>query len=123
MGRLAEEAFATTGLAPSHGYLLMQVSDKPGIPLGRVAEVLALDASTVTRIIERLETRGLIEKKIDGRSRSLFLTPAGRALIPSVRSAWADLQSRYNSLLGEDHARVITRLSFATSQMLSASIT
>jgi DNA-binding MarR family transcriptional regulator len=123
MNRLAEDAFSDVGLSPSHAYLLMQISDKPGIPLGRVAEVLMLDASTLTRLIEKLEAKGWVERRVDGRARMLYLTPAGASRLPAVRQAWAELEARYVAILGEDHARVITQLSLATGEKLSASST
>jgi DNA-binding MarR family transcriptional regulator len=125
--QLAEAAFGEVGLSPSHAYLLIQVSDRPGIPLGRVAEVMMLDASTLTRLIEKLETKGWVERRANGRSRQLYLTPAGASRVPVVRQAWADLEAQYIAILGEDHARVITQLSLATArrigEKLSASST
>jgi len=123
MNRLAEDAFGKVGLSPSHAYLLMQISDTPGIPLGRVADVLMLDASTLTRLIEKLEAKGWVERRADGRGRLLFLTPAGADRLPAVRQAWSELEAAYTSILGEDHARIITKLSFTTGEMLSASHT
>ncbi len=123
MNRLAEDAFNDVGLSPSHAYLLMQISEKPGIPLGRVAEVLMLDASTLTRLIEKLEAKGWVERRADGRARMLHLTPAGASRVPAVCQAWAELEARYVAILGEDHARVITKLSLATGEKLSASST
>jgi len=123
MNRMAEEAFGRVGLSPSLAYLLMQISDRPGIPLGRVADVLMLDASTLTRLVEKLEAKGWVERRADGRGRLLFLTSAGARNVPAVRQAWTDLEAAYTSVLGEDHARVITKLSLATGRKLSASIT
>ena len=71
MNRLAEEAFGRVGLSPSLAYLLIQISDRPGIPLGRVADVLMLDASTLTRLVEKLEAKGWVERRADGRGRLL----------------------------------------------------
>lgn len=123
MNRLADDAFGKVGLSPSQAYLLIQISDAPGIPLGRVADVLMLDASTLTRLIEKLEAKGWVERRADGRGRLLFLTPAGADRLPAVRRAWSELEAAYTSILGEDHARILTKLSFTTGEMLSASLT
>lgn len=120
MNRLAEEAFGRVGLSPSLAYLLIQISDRPGIPLGRVADVLMLDASTLTRLVEKLEAKGWVERRADGRGRLLFLTPAGAQRVPAVRQAWTELEAAYVSILGEDHARVITQLSLATGRKLAS---
>lgn len=123
MNRLAEDAFGAIGLSPSHGYLLMQIADKPGIPLGRVAEVLMLDASTLTRLIEKLESKGWVERRADGRGRLLFLTASGSQRLPDVRKAWGELEASYVAILGEDHVRVITQLSLATARKVSDGVT
>jgi DNA-binding MarR family transcriptional regulator len=56
----------------------------------RVARALALDASTVTRLADRLVTAGLVARGSDPRHRSvvtLELTPSGERLVSAV-SQW-----------------------------------
>ena len=55
---------------------------EPGrtIPMGQLAEILACDASNVTGLVDRLESRGLVRRQPsaeDRRSKVLELTPAG----------------------------------------------
>jgi len=55
----------------------------PGIAAGRVAEILHVHPSTLTGILKRLESRGLLQRRTDPRDarRALFiLTPKGRKL-------------------------------------------
>src|SRR5437763_8875474 len=55
----------------------------PGIAAGRVAEILHVHPSTLTGILRRLETRGVLQRRIDPRDgrRALFgLTAKGRKL-------------------------------------------
>ncbi len=55
----------------------------PGIAAGRVAEILHVHPSTLTGILKRLETRGIILRRVDPRDarRALFaLTPKGKKL-------------------------------------------
>lgn len=50
------------------------------MPMGRLADTLACDASNVTGLIDRLEARGLVARHPsteDRRMRVLVLTPAG----------------------------------------------
>ncbi len=123
LARWAEDAFDGLGMSPSQGYLMMLVASTPGIALGRLASAMALDASTLSRIIEKLEAKGLVRRSAVGRRRTLALTSAGQALLPRVRAAKAEIERRVNAALGEDHARVITKLTQATGEKLSASIT
>ncbi|MFN2606384.1 MAG: MarR family winged helix-turn-helix transcriptional regulator [Acidimicrobiales bacterium] len=56
--------------------------DQP-VPMRQLAERLCCDASNVTGIVDRLESRGLVERQVsatDRRVKHLVLTDAGRAL-------------------------------------------
>jgi DNA-binding MarR family transcriptional regulator len=53
--------------------------DQP-LPMGRLAETLSCDASNVTGLVDRLEARGLVQRKpsvTDRRVKVLELTPEG----------------------------------------------
>jgi len=55
----------------------------PGIPAGRLAQILHVHPSTLTGVLKRLEGRGFIERRPDprdGRRVSLGLTARGRRL-------------------------------------------
>ena len=60
----------------------MRELDKP-LPMGELAERLCCDASNVTGIVDRLEARGLVERRVDSEDRrvkQLLLTEAGWSL-------------------------------------------
>lgn len=60
--------------------------DRP-MPMGRLAETLACDASNVTGLVDRLESRGLVARRPspeDRRMRVLVLTPAGAQVRASL---------------------------------------
>ena len=68
----------------------------PGIAAGRVAEILHVHPSTLTGILRRLETRGVLQRRIDPRDgrRALFgLTAKGRKL-DTVRTGAVELAVR-----------------------------
>jgi DNA-binding MarR family transcriptional regulator len=53
------------------------------VPMGELAQRLCCDASNVTGIVDRLEERGLVERRVspgDRRVKRLVLTDAGLAL-------------------------------------------
>jgi DNA-binding MarR family transcriptional regulator len=71
--------------AQCHVLHLME-PDRP-IPMGRIAEGLACDASNVTGLVDRLESRGLIRRQPsaeDRRVKVLELTSAGIRLRATV---------------------------------------
>jgi DNA-binding MarR family transcriptional regulator len=75
-----ETSFGVTG---PQRLVLRIVGRFPGIAAGRVAEILHVHPSTLTGILKRLETRGMLQRKADSRDarRALFsLTTKGRRL-------------------------------------------
>ena len=100
ISRIAEEAFARTGLCPSGALLLSLVVDQPGIAPSAAAEVLHLAPSSVTRFADRLEQRHLIVRKAAGRQLLLHPTPVGKKLLREVKASWQELHERYSSCVG-----------------------
>src|SRR4029453_15911640 len=70
-------------LSPAQCHVLHQIEPGRPIPMGRLAETLACDASNVTGLVDRLESRGLVRRhpsEEDRRLKVLDLTPAGARL-------------------------------------------
>jgi DNA-binding MarR family transcriptional regulator len=68
-------------LSPAQCHVLHLIEPGQPIQMGRLAEALSCDASNVTGLIDRLERRGLVERRAsahDRRVKVLQLTPAGR---------------------------------------------
>src|SRR2546426_6522619 len=70
-------------LSPAQCHVLHLIEPDRPIPMGRLAEALACDASNVTGLVDRLESRGLVRRQPsaeDRRVKALELTPAGARL-------------------------------------------
>lgn len=70
-------------LSPAQCHVLHLIEPDQPVPMGRIAERLACDASNVTGLIDRLESRGLLRRQPsteDRRIKVLVLTPAGTRL-------------------------------------------
>lgn len=70
-------------LSPAQCHVLHLIEPGRPIPMGRLAETLACDASNVTGLVDRLESRGLVRRHAsteDRRVKVLDLTPAGSRL-------------------------------------------
>ena len=68
------------GLTPGHMKALFELDAETGVPMGELAAVLACDASNATWLVDRLEERGLVERRPfpgDRRVKSVVLTPEG----------------------------------------------
>lgn len=102
LGKMADEAFSKTGLSPSHAMLLYIVNLKGGIPQKEIGEMLHLTPSTITRLLERLERKGLIAKQAEGKNVYLNTTPEGLTIQNDILTAWNQLQEKYKDVLTED---------------------
>src|SRR5204863_1154643 len=70
-------------LSPAQCHVLHLIEPDRPIPMGRLAEALACDASNVTGLVDRLESRGLVRRQPsaeDRRIKVLELTAAGARL-------------------------------------------
>jgi DNA-binding MarR family transcriptional regulator len=75
------------GLTRSQGQVLVHLADSEGIHQGAMAEKLDVEPITLTRILDRLEEAGLIERLLyrqDRRVRLLRLTQAAHPLIDDI---------------------------------------
>jgi DNA-binding MarR family transcriptional regulator len=80
------------GLKPPPVAMTLKLIDEP-TPMGRIADVLCCDGSTVTWIVDRLEQRGLVERRsdpADRRVRLVALTPEGRRIRDEIRTRFAE---------------------------------
>lgn len=108
MTQQAEQAFSTVGLAPSHAFLMMSVNRMPGIHPNELATQMMLKPSTITRLLEKLEQKGLVDRTTSGKSVEVFPTRDGKGLQGGIETAWQDLYKRYTAMLGERQAKDLT---------------
>src|SRR5215471_8630780 len=74
-------------LSPTQCHVLHLIEPERPIPMSRLAEALACDASNVTGLVDRLESRGLIRRQPsadDRRVKVLELTEEGARLRSTV---------------------------------------
>ena len=74
---------AELDLAPLHAKALHELNVEPPISMRELAERLKSDPSNVTGLIDRLEARGLVERRADPtdrRIKGLALTSAGASM-------------------------------------------
>jgi MarR family transcriptional regulator for hemolysin len=77
-----------TGLTRSQWQVLAHLAQNEGIHQGRLAELLDVEAITLGRIVDKLETLGLIERRphpSDRRIWLLHLTAAARPQLTQLR--------------------------------------
>jgi DNA-binding MarR family transcriptional regulator len=70
-------------LSPIQCHVLHLIEPEHPLPMSRLADTLSCDASNVTGLVDRLESRGLVRRQPspqDRRVKVLQLTPAGARL-------------------------------------------
>ena len=116
--RLAEEEFSTAGVAPSYAFLMMAVNAEPGVKPSIISQKMQLSPSTVTRLIEKLEIKGYLERKVNRKYTLVYPTPLGASLEIKLQKAWNNLQRRYSNLLGDETASALTAEVYQASRDL-----
>ncbi|MGJ4901719.1 MarR family winged helix-turn-helix transcriptional regulator [Bradyrhizobium sp. HKCCYLS2058] len=84
-------------LTPVQYAALVAIQTHPGIDATRLSAVIAFDRSTLGSVIERLESKGHIERKPsaeDKRVKLLYLTRGGGALLRAIMPAVDRAQAR-----------------------------
>jgi DNA-binding MarR family transcriptional regulator len=103
-------------LSPAQCHLLRAIEPGRPIPMRHAASALACDASNVTGLVDRLESRGLIRRRpsdADRRVIMLDLTPTGlrlRALLLDRMSAPPDALRRLSARDQQALVRILSRL-------------
>jgi DNA-binding MarR family transcriptional regulator len=101
---LYDDALRPLGLKVSQLNLLI-VTAKLGLARpAEVCEILQLDASTLSRNVERMRAHGWLEvvPGEDARTQPFRLTPQGSRLIEKAVPGWEEAQRRAGELLGDE---------------------
>jgi len=117
MTRAYDEALAPSGVRITELTMLVAGGVAPDAPLSRLAEVLSLDRTTLTRDLKRLEDRGLLHvvPGEDRRSRVVRLTDEGRAVLADAFHRWRGAQQRLGASGAVPWPDVAARVAEATS--------
>lgn len=105
LARRFDQALKPLGLTNGQFSLLMSLNRPEAPGMAPVAELLAMDRTTLTAALKPLQRRGLVEVEVDAddrRGRRLKLTPEGGALLARAVPIWkrehADLDRRMENL-------------------------
>lgn len=84
------------GVTPAEWVVLRELFRLGDVPPSRPAESLGMTRGTISKLVARLASKGLVAQTAaagDRRYRTLSLTPAGRDLVPALAAA-ADANER-----------------------------
>ena len=115
--QIYDEALAASGLRITQFTLLATMFEAGPINVNRLAELLSMDRTTLTRNLEPLTRQGFVssEEGEDRRVRLVTLTAEGKAVLAQALPLWNAAQARLVQGLGQErfHA-LLTELSALT---------
>jgi DNA-binding MarR family transcriptional regulator len=104
---------ATSSLAPEAGpaaSALALLAHKPGLSIRMLAVGVGLSHAGTVRLVDRLAAEGLLERRehsTDGRTRSLYLTPAGKVASDEVLASRDQVIAEGLSILNRDELKML----------------
>jgi MarR family transcriptional regulator for hemolysin len=76
------------GMTRAQGVILSRLAGKPGMTQNEMAAVCEVEPITIGRLVDRLEARGLLERRLDPadrRIRRLHLLPAAEPILTEIQ--------------------------------------
>jgi DNA-binding MarR family transcriptional regulator len=102
LARRFDDVFRPLDLTHGQFSLLMSLNRPEPPTIGAVAELLAMDRTTLTAALKPLERRGLLKVSVDKkdkRSRRLTITTPGRALLAKAFPLWREIHAAIDRLV------------------------
>ncbi len=88
--RFDQKARATHAMTRAQWVILSRLERQPGMSQNEMAAICEVEPITVARLIDRLEARGLVERRADPadrRIRRLHLLPAAKPILATINHA------------------------------------
>ncbi len=83
----ADKRARGNGMTRAQWVMLIWLDRRPGLSQKELAELLEVEPITVARLVDRLEARGMVERRADPQDRRIWrlhLLPAARAVLSEI---------------------------------------
>ncbi len=107
---LSERSFQQLGLNTACFDVLARVASRQGLTQGELAASLLVTKGNVSQLVTKLAAEGLLERRAEGRSQRLHLTPRGRSLAETAIPRQEELLRQSLSSLDEPEQTELIRL-------------
>ena len=103
--RLYDAAFEKFGIRSTQFAILIGIAKTQPIAMSALAEVLLIDATTLTRSLQLLKKEGLlsISERAAKRQRFLTLTRKGEEMLAKTLPVWRKLHEQFVATVGAEH--------------------
>jgi DNA-binding MarR family transcriptional regulator len=102
--RFDQKARASHAMTRAQWIILSRLERQPGISQNEMAAICEVEPITVARLVDRLEARGLVERRSDPsdrRVRRLHLLPAAKPILETINDAREAMNARITGGLDE----------------------
>ena len=107
-----DQAFESTGLKCSQVTVLMAAAVHGPVTVRALAEVVVLDASSMSRALDPLEREGLVSRQVgqSRRDRKVSITEAGMAKLAQAGPLWQQAQAEFSDVLGAQNMQAFNEI-------------
>jgi MarR family transcriptional regulator, transcriptional regulator for hemolysin len=101
----ADKRARAHGMTRAQWAILIWLARQPGISQKELAELLEVEPITVARLVDRLEARGMVERRPDPRDRRIWrlhLSPPAHQVLRDINIQRADMTSLVTRGVDED---------------------
>lgn len=109
----AQTVTAAENITPGLYGMLQVIANNSGLTQSRLAEVMEVDRSSIVKVVNALEDKGLIRRDAapnDRRSYHLRMTPEGRLALRRIEEAVARQDREFSAGLSEDARKLLITL-------------
>jgi DNA-binding MarR family transcriptional regulator len=101
------------GLYAGQEMILMRLCEAQGVTQSQLVDDLCVEPPTVTKMLQRMESVGLVERRQDSedaRVSRVYLTAQGEAIEERLRTIWQELEMKTTAGLSETEQALLRRL-------------
>ena len=113
VGDRLSRSIGREGITSDHWRVLRHLADEAGHTMGEIAERLEMNPPTLTKLIDRMVGKSLVQRAADpedSRRVLVYVTDAGLGLLRELQSKVDGHHAALQTLLGERNARQLERL-------------
>ncbi len=110
------------GMSRAQWVMLLRLERQPGLSQKELAELLEVEPITVARLVDRLEARGLIERRADPADRRvwrLHLLPAAQGVLEELAGEREAMTRMLTARLAPETVEIVTEALLAMRCTLS----
>lgn len=123
LGASYDKALAPLGLRATQFSILQMLGPHDGVTITRLADIIAMDRTTLASNLKPLEREGLVRVEpsaTDRRARVVTITPAGMSRFKAALPLWEGVQAEFEERFGAERA---TRLRADLEAVLATGFT